>query len=122
MIASGKQDRLFLGDLSTKIDFGYAKEYMEAAWNILQLQQPDDFIIVTGEVHSLEEVVTTAFEIVGLDPTKYVEYDKTLKRPGSTTILSGDATKARETFNFQPKVGFKELIRIMVDYDLKLVR
>ena len=122
MIASGKQDKLFLGDLTTEIDFGFAKEYMEAAWKILQLEQPDDFIIATGEVHSLEEVVTTAFEIVGLDPTKYVDYDNALKRPGSTTILKGDASKAREHFDFRPKVHFKEIIKIMVDHDLELMR
>jgi GDPmannose 4,6-dehydratase len=120
-IARKKQNKLILGDLSVQIDFGYAKEYVEAAWRILQLDKPDDFIIATGEVHSLEEVVTTAFEVVGLDPEKYTEYDEALTRPGSTSILKGDASKARKAFGFDPKVNFKEVIQIMVKHDLELV-
>jgi GDPmannose 4,6-dehydratase len=120
MIATGRQETLLLGDLNVEIDFGYAREYMEAAWKILQLDKADDFIIATGEVHSLKTVVDMAFQVVGLDPDKYVRYDKSLKRPGSTTILKGDASKARQAFGFEPKVRLREIIQMMVDHDLKL--
>ena len=121
LIACGKKRDLVLGDLSIKLDFGYAKEYMDAAVNIMQLDQPDDFILATGEVHSLEEVVAAAFSIVGLDFRKYVKYDKGLKRPGSTSVLKGDASKAKKCFGFAPKVRFKDIIQIMVEHDLEMV-
>lgn len=118
-IKAGLQDRLYLGDLSASVDWGYAREYMEAAWTILQQDQPDDFIIATGEAHTVQEWLDTTFELVGLDPAEYVSIDKGLLRPASTMLLVGDTTRARETFGFEPKVKFRDLIRIMLDADLE---
>lgn len=119
-IVCGKQDKLVLGDMSAQIDWGYAKEYMEAAWNILQLDKPDDFIIATGETHSVEEFVDEAFKVVDLNARKYVVSDQKLYRPTQTSVLAGDISKAKKTFNFEPKIKFKELVKIMVESDLKI--
>ena len=120
-ISKGLQKKLYLGDIDIKIDFGYAKEYAETAWNILQLEKPDDFIICTGEVHSIREFVEEAFKTVELNAKDYVEIDKSLLRPGKTDVLTGDTSKAQKTFGFKPKVKFKELVKIMVERDLKEV-
>lgn len=117
-IACGRQDKLVLGDMSAQIDWGYAREYMEAAWRILQLDQPDDFILATGELHSVEEFVHEACAAVKLNPQGYVISDRSLFRPTKTSPLIGDITKARRAFGFEPRVRFKELIRIMVEADL----
>lgn len=118
-ISKGLQKKLYLGDIDIKIDFGYAKEYAETAWRILQLDKPDDFVICTGEVHSIKEFVEEAFNYVGLKADKYVEIDKKLLRPGKTDVLTGDYSKAKTAFGFESKTGFKELVRIMVEHDLK---
>lgn len=118
-IACGKQDKLVLGDLSALIDWGYAREYMETAWKILQLEKPEDFIIATGEAHSVKEFVDEAFASVNLRPEDYVVTDTKLLRPTKTSALIGDITKGRETFGFEPKVKFKDLVRLMVESDLK---
>ena len=118
-IAYGKQDKLTLGDLSARIDWGYSKEYMETAWKILQLDHPDDFIIATGEAHSVKEFVDEAFAFVNLKSEDYVVSDQGLFRPTQTSILIGDTTKARKAFGFKPKVRFKELVKIMMEADLK---
>lgn len=118
-IACGKQDKLYLGDLSACIDWGYAREYMEAAWNILQQHKPDDFIIATGEPHSVQEFVDEAFSVVNLRPSDYVVSDKKLYRPTKTSALVGDTTKAKRVFGFDPKIKFKELIRLMVEADIR---
>jgi GDPmannose 4,6-dehydratase len=118
-IVYGKQDKLVLGDLSARIDWGYSREYMEAAWQILQLDQPDDFIIATGEAHSVEEFVQEAFAVVNLNPKEYVVSSKKLFRPTKTGVLIGDITKARKSFGFEPKVKFKELVRLMAEADLQ---
>ena len=120
-IARGKQDKLVLGDLSANIDWGYSKEYMEAAWNILQLSDPDDFVVATGEAHSVKEFVDESFRVVNLDPKKYVISDRKFFRPTANHVLKGDISKAQKTFGFNPKVKFKELVKLMVDSDLKLV-
>jgi len=120
-ISMGLQKKLFLGNLDAKIDFGYAREYMEAAWNIMQLKKPDDFIICTGEVHSVREFLEEAFSIVGLDTEKYVEFDPRFARPGNTGVLIGDYSKAKKEFGFEPKVRFKELVKIMIENDQKEV-
>ncbi|MDD1634612.1 MAG: GDP-mannose 4,6-dehydratase [Methanomicrobiales archaeon] len=117
-IASGRQDALVLGDLSSRIDWGYARDYMEAAWKILQLDRPDDFIIATGEAHSVKEWVDAAFSVAGLEPGRYVRTDPALIRPGKTSTLVGDITKARRTFGFEPKYRFRDLVRLMVEADL----
>jgi len=118
-IALGKQDRLVLGDLSACIDWGYAREYMEAAWNILQCPEPDDYVIATGEAHSVQEFVNEAFLCVDLDPAKYVNSSSEFIRPTTTSTLVGDTQKAREAFGFDPKIRFKELVKLMVDADIK---
>ncbi|MCX6056536.1 MAG: GDP-mannose 4,6-dehydratase [Chloroflexi bacterium] len=119
-IACGKQDKLILGDLSANIDWGYSKEYMETAWQILQLDESDDFIIATGEAHSVKEWVDEAFAVVNLRAEEYVKTDPSLLRPTKTSTLIGDITKAREKFGFEPKVRFKELVKLMVEADLKI--
>ena len=116
----GKQEKLELGDISAKIDWGYAREYMEAAHSILQLDEPDDFIIATGETHSVEEFVEEAFNFVGLNANKYLEINKKYLRPSKTSTLVGDISKAREKFDFNPKIKFKELVHLMVEADLKI--
>jgi len=121
-IASGKQDKLVLGDISACIDWGYAREYMEAAWQILQLDKADDFIIATGETHSVKEWVEEAFSVVNLDSSKYLATDTNLIRPTKTSTLAGDITKAKKTFGFNPQVNFKKLVKLMVEADLKRER
>lgn len=118
-IKAGKQDKLVLGDMSAMIDWGYAREYMEAAWSILQLDKPDTFIIGTGEVHSVAEFVQEAFAYAGLDPARYVESSQSLFRPAQNSTLQANTAKARQAFGFAPKVRYRELIGIMMDHDLK---
>lgn len=118
-IKLGLQDKLELGDMSIKIDWGYSKEYMEAAWNILQFEKPDDFIICTGEAHSVQEFVDEAFKAVDLDPQKYVSVNSKFLRPAANTTLIGDISKAKNAFGFDPKVKFKELVKLMVEADLQ---
>jgi GDPmannose 4,6-dehydratase len=121
LIAAGKASDLVLGDLSTKIDFGFAKEYMEAAWQILQLDYSEDFILSNGEVHSLEEFVNEAFKVVKLNPQDHVKFDKKFTRPGTTSTLKGNASKAKKAFGFEPKIRFKDIVRIMVEHDVEQV-
>ncbi|OFV91977.1 MAG: GDP-mannose 4,6-dehydratase [Acidobacteria bacterium RIFCSPLOWO2_02_FULL_64_15] len=121
-IASGKQDKLVLGDLSAKIDWGYSREYMEAAWRMLQLGASDDFVIATGEAHSVREWVDEAFAVVGLNPENHVVTDKQLLRPTKTSTLVGDISKAKAAFGFDPQVRFKQLVKLMVEADLEHVR
>ena len=118
-ISKGLQKKLYLGDLSTRVDFGYAKEYMETAWNIMQLNKPDDFIICTGETHSVQEFLEEAFKQVRLNAGDYVKYDKQFDRPGKTGDLVGDYSKATRAFGFTPKVKFKEIVRMLIENDLK---
>lgn len=115
----GQQEKLFLGDLSACVDWGYAEEFMEAAWSILQLDKPDDFIIATGEAHSVREFVEKAFGLIDLDSEKYVVADRNLIRPTRTGTLVGDFTKAEKTFGFCPKVKFKQIVKLMLEADLK---
>lgn len=118
-IALKKQDKLVLGDLSARIDWGYAREYMEAAWRMLQQDQPDDYIIATGEAHSVKEFVDQAFAVVGLDPAEYLETSAEFLRPTKTSALIGDTSKANKAFGFSPKIRCKELIDIMVKADME---
>jgi GDPmannose 4,6-dehydratase len=118
-IVCGKQDKLILGDLSARVDWGYAKEYMEAAWQMLQLDESDDFIIATGEAHSVQEFVEEAFAVVNLRLEEYVVSSQDLFRPTKTGVLVGDTSKARTSFGFEPKVKFKELVKLMVEADLR---
>ena len=102
-----------------KIDWGYAKDYVETSWQIMQLKKPDFFVVATGEVHSVEYFVKNCFSYVNLDYKKYLKIDKKLLRPSKTSILKGDITKARKIFKYKPKTKLKDLIKIMMDHELK---
>ncbi len=116
----GKQKKLFLGDIKTKIDWGYAKEYVEAAHRIMQLSKPDVFIIATGKSHSVEYFAKKCFQYVGLNYKKYLIIDKKLVRPSKTSSLIGDTTKAKKIFKFKIKTNLDKLISIMMNNDLKI--
>jgi GDPmannose 4,6-dehydratase len=118
-IKLGKQDKLFLGNLDAKRDWGFARDYVEAIWLMLQQEKPDDFVIATGETHSVREFLEEAFSYVKLDWQKYVEIDPRYYRPTEVDVLQGDASKARNKLGWKPKVTFKELVRLMVDADLE---
>ena len=118
-IKLGKQDKLFLGNLDAKRDWGFARDYVEAIWLMLQQEKPDDFVIATGETHSVREFLEEAFSYVKLDWQKYVEIDPRYYRPTEVDVLQGDASKALNKLGWKPKVTFKELVRLMVDADLE---
>ncbi len=119
-IFCGLRNKLKLGNLDACRDFGYAKEYVEWIWNIMQYPTPDDFVIATGETHSVKEVVQLAFEVAGIyNWEDYVEYDKTLARPAEVDLLMGDASKSKRLLGFEPKIRFRELVKIMVNSELQ---
>ena len=118
-IKLGSQKKLFLGNLDAKRDWGYAMDYMEAVWLMLQQEQPDDYVIATGETHSVRDFLDEAFSYAQLDWHEHVEIDPRYYRPTEVDVLLGDATKARQKLNWQPKVRFKDLVRMMVDADLR---
>lgn len=119
MILAKKQDKLHLGDLSTKRDWGFAPEYVEVMHKILQQEVPDDYVIGTGETHTVEEFLNETFGYVGLDVSKYVNINHEFMRPTDVTELRADITKAKRVFGWNPKIRMKELARIMVDYDMR---
>jgi len=121
-IKMGLQDKLYLGNLDAKRDWGYAKEYVEAMWLMLQQDEGDDYVMATNETHSVKEFVVEAFNLLDLDWEKYVEYDKRYERPSEVDLLIGDPAKAKKQLGWEPKVRFKELVKIMVDADLKLAK
>ena len=118
-IRLGQQDKLYLGNLEAKRDWGFAGDYVEAMWLMLQQENPDDYVIATGETHTVEEFLHEVFDYAGLDVSKYVEIDERLFRPHEVPLLLGDPTKAKEQLGWEPKVKFKELARMMYDEDLK---
>jgi GDPmannose 4,6-dehydratase len=120
-IKHGLQGELFLGNLEAKRDWGYAPEYVEGIWRILQLGEGDDFVLATGESHTVREFVEAAFAHANLDWKQYVKHDPRYERPAEVDILVGDASKARKTLGWEPKVRFQELVRIMVDADMALL-
>jgi GDPmannose 4,6-dehydratase len=120
-IKLGLQQELALGNLDAERDWGYAKDYVEAMWLMLQQDQPDDYVIATGETHSVRELVDVAFDQVGLDPEPHLRTDPRLLRPAEVEHLVGDASKAREQLGWRPRVEFDELVRLMVDADLELL-
>jgi GDPmannose 4,6-dehydratase len=120
-IKTGQQKKLYLGNLDAKRDWGYAKEYVEAMWAMLQQERPDDYVIATGETHSVEEFLTEAFSHVDLNWQDYVELDPKYLRPAEVDLLIGDASKAKNELGWTPKVTFKELVRLMVDADISTV-
>jgi GDPmannose 4,6-dehydratase len=118
-IRLGLRDEVLLGNLDAERDWGYAKDYVEAMWLMLQQDEPEDFVIATGQTHSVRELVEVAFEHVGLDPSQYVRTDPRFLRPTELEHVVGDASKARDKLGWQPRTSFKELVRLMVDSDLE---
>jgi GDPmannose 4,6-dehydratase len=116
-IEAGLQDKLFLGNLDAKRDWGYTPDYTDAMWRILQADEPDDYVIATGEMHSVREFLDEAAAHLGLDWQEVVEFDERYLRPAEVDALQGDPSKAREKLGWTPTVGFKELVQIMVDAD-----
>ncbi|MBU0566544.1 GDP-mannose 4,6-dehydratase [bacterium] len=121
-IKLGLQKKLYLGNLEAKRDWGYAPDYVEAMWLMLQQDEPDDYVIATGETHSVKEFLEEAFSFVDLDWQNYVEIDRKYLRPAEVDLLIGDPSKAKQKLGWQPKVTFKELVRIMVDADMEQVK
>ncbi len=120
-IKLGLQDKLFLGNLDAKRDWGFAGDYVEAMWLMLQQDEPDDYVIATGITHSVSDLLDEAFGYLDLDWRKHVEIDPRYFRPAEVDLLIGDASKARRKLGWQPRVTFRELIRMMVDADMKSV-
>lgn len=118
-IKLGRQQELRLGNLEAKRDWGFAGDYVQAMWRMLQQDQPDDFVVATGETHSVRELVEAAFGCVDLDWKKYVVQDPALTRPAEVDLLVGDPGKARRVLGWEPQVGFQQLVRMMVEADLK---
>ncbi|MEW6447677.1 MAG: GDP-mannose 4,6-dehydratase [Bacillota bacterium] len=121
-IKLGLQDKLYLGNLDAKRDWGYAGDYVEAMWLMLQQDEPDDYVVATGESRSVRDFLGEAFGLLGLDWREYVEIDPRYFRPTEVEFLLGDAAKARQKLGWQPRVSFKELVKMMVDHDMELAR
>lgn len=119
-IKLGLQSELFMGNVNARRDWGFAGDYVEGMWRMLQQDSPDDYVLATGEMHSVKEFLAEAFGYVGLDWEKYVKHDSRYERPSEVDQLLGDPTKARTVLGWTPKVTFKELVKMMVDADLKL--
>jgi len=118
-ILAGQQDKLFLGNLKSRRDWGFAPEYVEAMWLVLQQDNPGDYVIATGQSYSVEEFLRESFGYAGLDPDRYVQIDPRYFRPTEVDVLVGDAGRARQILGWEPKVTFRELVRIMVDSDME---
>jgi GDPmannose 4,6-dehydratase len=121
-IKAGIQDKLYLGNLDARRDWGYAPEYVEAMWMMLQQDTPDDYVIATGETHTVKEFVEAAFSYVGLDWRRYVEINARYFRPTEVDVLVGDAGKAKRMLGWEPKITFESLVRLMVEADLEALR
>ena len=120
-IKTGLQEKLFLGNLEAKRDWGYAPEYVEAMWRMLQQEKAEDYVVATGETHTVQEFLDVAFARAGLDPKKHVAFDERYLRPAEVDLLIGDASKAKKRLGWEPKVKFKQLAEIMVDADIRLL-
>lgn len=121
-IVEGKQKKLFLGNLDSKRDWGYAKDYVRAMWMMLQKEKPDDYVIATNETHSIREFLDIAFNHVNLDWHDFVEFDARYLRPAEVELLIGDSTKAREKLGWEPSVTFEQLVHLMVDADIEALK
>ena len=119
-IKMGLQDKLYLGNLDAKRDWGFAKEYVEMMWLMLQQDEPGDYVIATNETHSVREFIEETFGLLDLDWQEYVEYDNRYNRPAEVDLLIGDPSKAKKQLGCEPKVKFKELVKLMTEADLKL--
>ena len=120
-IKLGLQKELYLGNMDAKRDWGYAPEYVEGMWRMLQADQPDDFVLATNETHTVQEFVEEAFGHAGLEWQKHVKYDARYERPAEVDLLIGDPAKAKRQLGWEPKVRFKELVQIMVDADIEML-
>ena len=120
-IKLGLQKELYLGNMDAKRDWGYAPEYVEGMWRMLQADQPDDYVLATNETHTVQEFVEEAFGHAGLEWQKHVKYDARYERPAEVDLLIGDPAKAKRQLGWEPKVRFKELVQIMVDADIEML-
>jgi GDPmannose 4,6-dehydratase len=121
-IREGLQTKLVMGNLEAKRDWGFAGDYVRAMWLMLQQQQPDDFIVATGETHSVRDLLEAAFAHVSLDYRDFVEFDPRYTRPSEVDVLQGDASKARQVLGWKPEVDFRGLVKMMMDHDHELAR
>jgi GDPmannose 4,6-dehydratase len=121
-IKLGLQDKLYLGNLEAKRDWGFAGDYVEAMWLMLQQDKPEDFVIATGQTHSVREFLALVFQQLDLDYRQYVHVDPRYFRPAEVDVLLGDASRARRVLGWQPKVDFRALAKMMVDADLRIAR
>ncbi|GAB5562143.1 MAG: GDP-mannose 4,6-dehydratase [Synoicihabitans sp.] len=121
-IKLGLQEKLYMGNLDAKRDWGYAKEYVEMMWVMLQQDQPDDYVVATNETHTVKEFIQETFALLDLDWEKYVEYDKRYERPAEVDLLIGNPAKAKKQLGWEPKVKFKDLVKIMTESDLDLAK
>ena len=121
-IKVGLQDALYLGNLDALRDWGFAGDYVEGMWRILQHDRPDDFVLATGEMHSVREFVEAAFSYLDLDWRRYVKHDDRYERPSEVDQLMGDASKAKRELGWSPNVRFSDLVKMMVDADLTLAQ
>jgi GDPmannose 4,6-dehydratase len=119
-IKLGMQDNLALGNLDARRDWGFAGDYVEAMWMMLQQEQPDDYVVATGETHSVQEFLERAFELLKLDWRKHIQTDPRYLRPAEVDLLQGDSSKARRLLGWQPRVNFQQLVEMMVEADLEL--
>jgi len=121
-IKLGLQKKLYLGNLDAKRDWGFAGDYVEAMWLMLQQEKPDDYVVATGETHSVREFLEVAFSLLDLDYRDFVEFDTRYTRPSEVDVLLGDAKKARQVLGWKPKVDFRGLVKMMIEHDLELAR
>jgi GDPmannose 4,6-dehydratase len=121
-IKVGLQDKLYMGNLDARRDWGYARDYVEAMWMIMNAAEPDDYVVATGETHSVREFLEKTFGYLDLDWEKYVEIDPRYFRPAEVDLLLGDASKVREKLGWEPKVTFDGLVKLMTDHDLQLAQ
>ena len=121
-IKMGLQECLYMGNIDAKRDWGYAKEYVEMMWMMLQQDKPDDYVVATNETHSVKEFIQETFSLLGLDWEKYVKYDARYERPSEVDLLIGNPAKAKRQLGWEPKVRFKELVKIMTEADLELAK
>jgi len=119
-ILAGEQKKIYLGNLDAKRDWGYAKDYVEAMWLMLQAKRPRDYVIATGEAHSVRDFLDEAFRLVGLDPKKHIRFSEEYLRPTEVDHLVGDPSKARRELGWKPKTSFLKLVRLMVESDIRL--
>jgi GDPmannose 4,6-dehydratase len=121
-ILAGKDKKIYLGNLDARRDWGYAKDYVEAMWLMLQQREPDDYVIATGETRSVRDFLDRAFALVGLDWHDYIEFDPRYLRPSEVDVLIGDASKARHQLGWKATVTFEQLVKIMVEADVAAVK